>query len=99
MKSLKKYMPFIISFIIIALLWYGTIYLTKNAPHTDGIARFGFPLTYHKWGGMCFKGCGDFFSYPLLSFDIAFLIIFPFIVQLIVQKIKTICAKKKVNKK
>lgn len=94
MKFLKKNLPFILTFAAIALIWSSTIILTKDAPTYDSIAAFGFPLIYSQWGGMCMGGCGDYFSYPYLTFDIAFLILFPFAVQ----KIWNMLTKKKATK-
>ncbi|MEQ1704811.1 MAG: hypothetical protein ABL867_02415, partial [Rickettsiales bacterium] len=76
LSTVKKYIPFFATFIMLSLLWYATSYSGPYGSHR------GFPIIYQAYSDMCtLKGCSVFFSYPILYWDILFLLTFPFIVQ------------------
>lgn len=98
---IKEYIPFLVTFAVILILWHKSDESTHNFPALDRNASLGFPLIYNKYGGFC-EECDmksrSFFNYINFLFDILFAITLPFVIQFIVQKNRSIFIKKTVSK-
>jgi len=80
---------FWITLAIMTVLFIMPTILTYSAPFVDGIRTYGFPLKFNSEGGLCPPpGCGHTFSYLNLFTDLLILFATPFIVNLIISRIK-----------
>ncbi len=59
---------FSVTFCVMAVLFFLPTYLTWEAPFVDGQRKYGFPITFYSWGGLCPESrvCAHFSLWSLI---------------------------------